>query len=532
MDLKDYIDIRGIRQLQDAFSAVARRPIRICRPDGEPYLPQDAAVPDWHTLFKSAMEAGADVYRMPVVADGEVVAQVRVEGPPGESGQEQGEPSTLMPRLLRLMSSVIGRECEDRSRLRTRATELGMLYRLTGEFNSRRDLQSMLDLVARTVVEVLKAKSCSIRLLNEDKTELVIKSVANLSGNYLKKGAILVSRSQIDKEALATGKCVYIRDERTDPRVLYPAQAKREGIVSALCAPLLYKGHPEGVIHVYMAEEHTFDWFEISLLEAVAGEAAAAIVAARLHEESMHSANMKRALGMAATVQRRMIPQSAPKAPGFDFGAVYAPCYELGGDFFDFIDLPPDNIGIGVCDVSGKGVQASLLMASVRASLRAHAINVYSMVEVMSKVNRDLCADTLSTSFATMFYGVLDLKSRRLTYTNAGHPLPILIRDGRISHLESRGIILGIEPKAKYRHSFLTLRAGDVLVMYTDGLSDALNFADEAFGRSRIEKSIQAGIAQNASAQAIAKNLLWDMRRFSGLQTRTDDVSIVVVKAL
>jgi len=530
----DNFDIHAIRQLQDAFSAVARRCIRICNPDGEPYIPDYREAPDWDAILQPAIESGADVTRMPVVANGQVVALVRLD--PGEAPsappQEQGHPSTWMPRFLRLMASVIGRACENQGEIRSRAEQLGTLYRLTAEFTGRRDLQSVLDLVARTVVEVLKAKACSIRLLSESRNELVVKSVANLSPGYLKKGPILLSRSRIDQEALATGKAVYVRDEQADPRVLYPAEARREGIVSALCAPMFYKGRPEGVIHVYTAEEHAFEWFEVSLLEAIAGEAAAAIVNARLHEEAIHAANMKRALDMAAQVQRRMIPADPPGIPGFEIGAVYVPSYELGGDFYDFLDLPPGNVGVAICDVAGKGVEVSLLMASIRASLRAHATNVYDMREVMGKVNRDLCADTLSSSFATMFYGVLDYQTRRLTYANAGHWPPILFRDGQVCYLDTRGGVLGIDPQASYPYESFLLRPGDLVLAYTDGLSDAMNFADEPFGRQRVEKSASAALQQGASAGSIARNVLWDMRRFAGLQTRLDDLTIIAIKVL
>jgi sigma-B regulation protein RsbU (phosphoserine phosphatase) len=532
--LTDYFDVQAIRQLQDAFSAVARRPILICRPDGTPYIPDYAQAPDWDAVFQSAIESGADVTRMPVVADGQVVAQVRLDHAGAEPPlcEEQGHPSTWLPRLLRLMSSVIGRACENQRLLRSRAEELGTLYRLTTEFSGQRDLQTVLDLVARTVVEVLKAKACSIRLLSENQQELVVKSVANLSRTYLKKGPILVSRSRVDQEALSTGKAVYVRDERSDPRVLYPAQAKREGIVSALCAPMLYRDRPEGVIHVYMAREHEFDWFEVTLLEVIAAQAASAIASARLHEEAVHSANMRRALGTAAEVQRRMIPASPPRVPGFEIGAIYVPSYELSGDFYDFIDLPPGNLGIAICDVAGKGVRASLLMASIRASLRAHAMNVYEMREVMAKVNRDLCADTLSSDFATLFYAVLDHGTRRLTYSNAGHFPPILFRDGQVCYLDEGGALLGIDPQAAYGSESFILRPGDLVLAYTDGLVDATNFSDEPFGRDRVEKSAKAALAQGGGAEMIARAVLWDMRRFAGLQTRMDDLTIIAVKAV
>ncbi len=452
----------------------------------------------------------------------------------GPRGAE--EKSTRMLRLLGLMAGMISRLCDREKQLRARVDQLAALYKLTAEFTSRRDLygeKSLLNLVAATVVDVLKGKACSIRLLSDDHKELVIKAVANLSPEYLNKGPILVSRSLIDKEVLETLQPVYIADERNDPRVLYPAEARREGIVSGLVAPLMYKGHPEGVIRVYMRRKYKFDWFESSLLLAIAGEAAAAIVNARLYEEAVHSAHMRRALQTAAEVQRRMIPSAPPTVPGFEIGALYVPSYELGGDFYDFIPLPPDNVGIAVCDVVGKGVRASLLMASIRASLRAHAASIYQMSEVMARVNRDLCEDVLTSDFATLFYAVLDYKTRRFTYCNAGHPQPLLFRPGQPPvSLSLGGLVIGIEAQARYDCESFILSSGDLVLAYTDGIVEAANFAEEPFGRKRLETAATAAIQKGQSAEALLRHVLWEMRRFAGLGTRFDDLTLLAIRVL
>ncbi len=519
--LTDYLDIATLQQLQDSFSAVAQGTIRVVGKDGAPltktkdaYVPEDA-------------EAGYQRCEVPVVIGGEVLGslELHVSDEEGKAGDPRRGSD-----FLSLMGSVISRLWDREKELHARVDELGVLYRLSAEFSSQRDLQSVLDLVAKTVVEVLKARGCSIRLLSEDGTELVVKAVANLSREYLNKGPILLSESKIDREVISTEQMVYIPDERTDPRVLYPTEARREGIVSALCAPLIYKGRPEGVIRVYMSELHEFDWFEGSLLHAVAVEAATGIVNARLFAEAERSANMKRALQMAAEVQRRMIPAHPPEIPGLQVGAMYVPTFELGGDFYDFIDLPPDNVGIAVCDVAGKGVRASLLMASIRAALRAHAVNIYGMSEVLRRVNRDLCAATLSSDFATLFYSVLDADTHRFTYSNAGHPPPILFRGDEVRRLTAGGGLIGVDPDMSWSYDSFTLEKSDVIFMYTDGLTEAMNFDAEMFGQQRVVQSASFAIREDFSAEAIAKHVLWEMRKFAGLQTRLDDVTLVTIK--
>jgi sigma-B regulation protein RsbU (phosphoserine phosphatase) len=256
------------------------------------------------------------------------------------------------------------------------------------------------------------------------------------------------------------------------------------------------------------------------------------VVNTRLFEGAIELENVRRNMAMAAQVQQRMIPARPPTVEGFDVGALYAPCYELGGDFYDFIRLPEDNWGVAICDVVGKGVRASLLMASIRASLRGHAVNVYEMSLVLDKVNRDLCADSLVSDFATMFYGVLSTQDRRLTYTNAGHAPPILVRDGKLTHLDSGGTLLGVVPMAHYEHRSTMLQPGDLIFAYTDGLAEALNFADEAFGAARIEQAVLDADGQGLSAQALAKHVVWTMRKFAGLQRRFDDTTVVAIRAL
>ncbi len=525
MKLTEYLNPDTLQHLQDAFAAVARVAIRICDAEGQPLTDPSDANPPRSEMPGSVSEIEPDHANAPIMVNDRIIGRVKFDAT---------DETAISPRHLRLVglvTGVIARLCQRESQLRTRVDELATLYKLTGEFNSRRDLDSLMDLVVSTVVEAVGAKACAIRLLNEEGTELVIEAVENLSAEYLNKGAILLEESRIDQEVFETGEPVYIEDLGSDPRVLYPTEAQREGIVSGLCVPMIYKSRPEGAIRVYMSELHEFDWFEISLIKAIAAEAASAIVNARLYSQAVQAANIQRQLRLAGEVQRRMIPDELPDVEGLEIATIYVPCFELGGDFYDFIDLPDDNLGVVVCDVVGKGVRASLMMASIRASLRAHAASVYDMSQVLSRVNRDLCSGTFTSDFATLFYGVIDLKTRRLTYSSAGHTPPLLIRNGEIRHLECGGSVLGLDVDMTWPHEAVQLQSGDVLLAYTDGLNEAMNFDDEPFGRKRVEAAALDAIGQARRVEGIAKHILWEMRRFAGLQTRPDDLTLVAIQA-
>ena len=200
---------------------------------------------------------------------------------------------------------------------------------------------------------------------------------------------------------------------------------------------------------------------------------------------------------------------------------------ELAGDFYDFIDLE-GNLGLVVGDVVGKGVAASLMMASVRASLRAYAQDLYDLDEVIARVNERLAADTLDSEFATLWYGVLDPNTLRLTYCNAGHDPPILVRNGEMHCLDTGGMIVGVDAGQTYDKAIFDLAPGDRLLLYTDGLPDAMSFDQEKFGRGRIEQAFLE--AADGSATDIVNHMLWSMRRFTGLRRSLDDTTIVVVK--
>jgi serine phosphatase RsbU (regulator of sigma subunit) len=312
--------------------------------------------------------------------------------------------------------------------------------------------------------------------------------------------------------------------------VQYPQESIREGIVSMLSIGMRYKGRPIGALRLYTSEEQSFSPLQIDMLKAVASQAAAAIENARLATEAAEAEALEAQVRMARDVQQRMIPDNPPAMAGIEFASVYEPCYALGGDFYDFIPLPDQNIGLAVADVSGKGVPASLIMATVRSALRAHVDYIYYLYEVLQRVNVMLFRDTKPSEFVTLVYGVLDTKNKRLTYCNAGHPPGLLLRDGTVSELSSNNLVLGVDPDEKYTQSIIDLRAGDALLLYTDGVLDAMNFGQQTYGRQRLIAAFIEGGRTADSAQSIADHILWDVRKFVGLTKRTDDVTMIVVK--
>jgi len=302
--------------------------------------------------------------------------------------------------LAELLASLLSRLCYQDLQLRLRIEELGALYGISGLLAGSFDLQQVLDEVVRRVGEVMRVKSCSLRLFNEDTGELLIKAIYNLSPEYLNKGAVRVAENPVDAQALS-GQTVYIEDVPNDPRVRYPEEARREGFRSGLITGMFYRGRPIGVLRVYTGEQHRFSAFEAGLLRAMAAQAASAIETARLYQEELHAERVRKQIAMAGDVQHRMIPAGPPKHEGLTFGTIYQPSLGVGGDFYDFIELPDGRVGIAIADVVGKGIPAALMMASVRSVLRATALRGLGMARVIEEVNRHLSRDTLVSEFAT-----------------------------------------------------------------------------------------------------------------------------------
>ena len=429
-------------------------------------------------------------------------------------------------RVVDLWAADVAQQCARGMQLQQRVEELGVVYTLSTLLAAHRDLQQVLDAGVRSAAEVMQVKAASIRLLDAETGELVPKAVFNLSQQYLDKGPILAEKSELYGRTLA-GEVTYVQDMATDPRVLYPEDARHEGLVSILAAPMIYQDRPIGVIRLYTGRQRQFSRFEINMLRAVAQLLGTAIENARLNADHLEHERVQRQLRLAADVQRRMLPAAPPDLPPFDIAARYVPSLELGGDFYDFIALD-GHMGIAIGDVAGKGVAASLLMASVRAALRAYAQDVYDLGEIIARVNVALTRDTLDNEFATLFYGVIDPSTMRMTYCSAGHEPPLLLRDGQIQRLTRGGMIVGIDDQQQYEKGLLTLQRGDLVLLYTDGLTDAQNFQRQHFGRDRVIAAMHD--RAHAPAHDVLNHVLWEMRRFVGLNRSVDDTTIVVIK--
>jgi sigma-B regulation protein RsbU (phosphoserine phosphatase) len=387
-------------------------------------------------------------------------------------------------------------------------------------------------------MQTFGADAGTIHLLDDDSSILKLRAGAGVSDAFIETVRELPRDRVIDQEVLG-GEVICIEDLGADGTALHLDAIAREGLTGLISAGLLFRGQTFGIMRLFTHRRLTLTQRERALARAVAEQISGAIAGARLVESERKRRAYQRAVGLAADIQRRMLPNAPPKAPGLDIAARYEPSLELGGDFYDLIELG-GNLGVVVGDVVGKGIPAALLMAAVRASLRAHATDVYHLDEVVKRVNQALARDTHPNEFATLFYGVIDPHTLRLTYCNAGHDPPIVVRlsgaagraDIDVFPLTAGGMVVGVDEHAHYERAAFQLRPGDLLVAYTDGVTDTMNFQNEKLGAARLRASIADLLATtpDASAEHAVNHLLWEVNRFAGLRPKIDDVTIVCVR--
>ena len=562
LKLTDFMDLPTLQEIQDNFAAIANVSAIITDAAGNvitqpqptrEFLQRQNALAAAEEQQPAPQKEGAQ-YVAPIMVNNQRLGTIRMSVNGSLGAIDEGKLESLAARygleirqvkslatqlnksrntkpaaiqFLYLLANAIARLCYQEFQLRQRINELTAVYSVTMMLADARDLQKVLQRTVQVVCDLMETRASSIRLIDPERDELVIKAVYNLSPEYLNKGPILLSKAEIDKVALSMQGFEYVRNMATDPRVQYPQESTREGIISMLSVGMRYKGRAIGVLRVYTDREQAFSPLKIDLLKAVASQAAAAIENARLLAETMAAQALEKQVQMAAEVQQRMIPHTPPKVPGVDLAAVYVPCFELGGDFYDFIPLQGDNTGLAIADVAGKGVPASLSMAAVRAALRAQVDNVYYLYEVLQRINLMVCRDTTPGEFVTLFYGVLDARNKRFTYCNAGHPPGLILREGKVIELGSENMVLGVDPAQEYKQSIAELKGKDILLLYTDGLTDAMNFKQETFGRQRLLEAFKTG---GQTAEEVSQHILWELRKFVGLGKRTDDVTMIVAR--
>jgi sigma-B regulation protein RsbU (phosphoserine phosphatase) len=424
------------------------------------------------------------------------------------------------------------------------------IYQLTTLVAGDFSLQEVLDKLAEAAVKIVGIKACSIRLLDKEAGELKMRSTYGLSEEYRNKG--IVSKNDTVIKAAFAGEAVVLDDMRVDGRVKYKEATIKEGLVSQLTVAMNFKGRAIGVLRLYSPRPMHFDEDAINLARAVASQCAVAITNARLYAKAIEGARITEQMRLAGLIQRRMIPEKAPAIEGLDIASAYIPCFDVGGDAYDFRRISDTQILITIADIMGKGIPAAMMMSWFRGAVRAYAEGctecsdcrgdesffaenaedrdklISRTLNVIRNFNRIACDECRDGEFVTLFYALVDVARMTVTYCNCGHEPTVLISDGKIVNLDKGGLVLGVDRQAEYEIGTVELKNDDFLLFYTDGLTDAVNYNNELWGRENLLATAMK--YADGSAEQLVKNILRYRRRFVGLARQIDDTSIIVAK--
>ena len=398
--------------------------------------------------------------------------------------------------------------------------ELLLLQRVAQRINSILDLDVLLEEVVSDVAQTFGYSRSGILLKVEDTNELEIVAVRGWTVNFHIKG----DRFKIGEYGMVghvglTGETYYASDVTKDPYY----QISEESTNSELDIPLKIRGKLIGVFNFQHQETNAFSPGRIQLLKALAGHVSTAIENARLFKiEREEKDRMARELDEAKTVQLSLFPNWKPELPGYEVEGLCIPCREVGGDWFDYIQLDKGKLGIVLADVAGKGMAAALLMASTRSILRMFAEKGLSPAEVLTEVNKVLVQDFPKTRFVTMIYAILDTQSCTFTFANAGHLSPLLINSNEIKTLEANsGLPLGLM-EYFFTDEQIELKQGNRLLLFSDGVSEAMNSSFEEYGLDRIQKHME-------KSESSIQTLLDDVHTFTAGQPASDDITLLII---
>jgi serine phosphatase RsbU (regulator of sigma subunit)/pSer/pThr/pTyr-binding forkhead associated (FHA) protein len=345
--------------------------------------------------------------------------------------------------------------------------------------------------------------------------------------------SIRISRTIVNS-VIATKEAVLSADAASDDRFDMSDSIFDFQIRSMMCAPLVASDEEVlGVIQVDARDpRRRFTPEDLEVLASVARQAAITVENAQLHELRLQEEVLQRELAVAHRVQQGLLPASAPKVEGYEFYDCYEPANHLGGDYFDYVPLQGGRLAVALADVSGKGISAALLMARLSAEVRYCLASYPSAPEVMARLNHVFCESRWEDRFVTLALAVLDPARHEACLVNAGHLSPILRHpSGALDPLGDpfRGFPLGVDPGTVYEPCTVALNPGDMLLMYTDGVPDAMDPAGELFGHPRLLALLEAGAAD---ATALGERILGEVRRFAGSQPQSDDMCVTILRRI
>lgn len=365
----------------------------------------------------------------------------------------------------------------------------------------------------------------ALLLKEPDGSRLIPRATKRAKGSD--KGEIKVSNTILD-HVVQKREAVLSLDAQMDSRFQHGKSVQALGARSIMCAPLVWRDEVVGALCVDADRLGAFSRIDLQLLNGIADQCAVALGVSSLHAEIAKRQRLAHDLQLAERIQRSFLPSEPPQLPGYGFAVSYTAAEQIGGDFYDFIPLPRNRLGIVVADISGKGISAALHMARFSRDLRFFTVAEPDPIAVLAQMNRAVLEAGRDNMFVTMIFVTLDLISGIATVANAGHMPPIIQNArGEVEHHDDvSGLPLGILPDAEYTSHRFDLDHGDTMLLFSDGLNEAMSPTRELFGMKRLSEALASGPPR---PKAIVERMLAAIKRHARGAPASDDTTLVCV---
>ncbi len=405
---------------------------------------------------------------------------------------------------------------------------LKTLYHITRTMNSSLEFDEALNNVIDAVMQVTKAERGVLMGVDEATGQLRMLVARGVSGERLTQEEAY--STTIVNQVIATRQPLLTNNAMFDNRINPGQSIIMRGLRAILCAPMMVQDRLVGVVYVDTSmRAGTFTENDRDLLSAVAGQAGIALENARLYSVAVEKGRLEHELRLAREIQQGLLPRRLPQVPGYEIAAIWQSAREMAGDFYDCFLLDADRLGIVVADVSDKGAASAMFMAVARSMIRSHAFAGMSPYETLSRTNDLILDDAESGMFVTVYYSVFGSDGLSV-HINAGHNPPLLCRAStrEAIYMPRGGRAIGWFPENPLREMEMQLQPGDVMVFYTDGLTDAENPQGENFGENRLAEAALA--TAGLTAEAVLNEIVAAVEAFSEGVPPFDDLTLVVIR--
>ncbi len=396
-------------------------------------------------------------------------------------------------------------------------------------FNSTLDLSELLGKILEVAKTLTKAERGTLFLVDEKTDE-----IWSLIAQGMEQQEIRLPRGRgIAGHVALTGEIVNIPDAYADDR-FNPEVDKRTGFRTRNILTLPIRNKTAKIVaalQLLNKATGSFTAEDTDVLLTLSGQMAMSLENAQLHHDLLEKERLERDMALARGIQRSLLPETSPVIPGLDIAVLNEPCFEVGGDYYDFLSMGPNTLLVVVADVEGKGISSAMVMSNLQATLRALVLHLHSLNDITESLNKMILQDTRGEKYMTMFLGLIDTRRKAIHYINCGHVPPVIVRPGSEPiQLTEGGMVVGLFEDAQYERGHVKFQPGDILILCTDGITEAMDVQNDEFGLERLINSVSQ--VSKGKAKDIVLKVCDEVTAFSKGGTHMDDKVMLAIKVV